>query len=155
MVPWCYGLACRLITGILSSIPPCVTIKTPPVRKTTGNGLIKSTCREKLRALTMVSATLEIKYSKQFFKNTTSDCIQSHYIILHHTSYHITLHYTTSHHITLRYIILHYIILHSLTLYYITPHIILPYIILHHTSYYINLHYTTSHLISVFPSNVL
>ena len=33
-------------TGVASSIPPCVTFKTPFVRKATGNHLIKLTSQE-------------------------------------------------------------------------------------------------------------
>ena len=51
-------------TGVVSSIPPCATIKTPSVRKAVGNHLIKSTLIVKLRAL--VTATLEIEYATQF-----------------------------------------------------------------------------------------
>ena len=50
-----------------SSIPPCVTIKTPLVRKGTGNQFIKIHFpRKRLRALSLVSATLEIEYATQF-----------------------------------------------------------------------------------------
>ena len=50
-------------TGVVSSIPPCVTFKTPLVRKATGNHLMKSISLEKLRALSLVSATLEIEHA--------------------------------------------------------------------------------------------
>ena len=53
-------------TGGVSSIPPCVTFKTPLVRKAMGNHLIISTSLEKLRAQSLVSATLEIEYATQF-----------------------------------------------------------------------------------------
>ena len=46
--------------GVGSSIPAYVTMKTPLVWKATGNHLIKSTSLEKLRALSLVSTTLEI-----------------------------------------------------------------------------------------------
>ena len=39
-----------------------VTVKTPLARKVTGNHLIKSTCLEKRKALSLVSAKLEIEY---------------------------------------------------------------------------------------------
>ena len=50
---------------VVSSIPQCVTFKTPLVRKATGNYLIHSTSLEKLRALSLVSAALEIEYATQ------------------------------------------------------------------------------------------
>ena len=42
-----------------------VIIKTPLVRKEIGNHFIKSTFLEKLRALSLVSAWLEIEYATQ------------------------------------------------------------------------------------------
>ena len=46
-------------TGVMM----CPT-KAPFVRKATGNHLMNSTSLEKLRALSLVSATLEIEYAK-------------------------------------------------------------------------------------------
>ena len=37
-------------TGVASSIPPCVTFKTPLVKKATGNHLMKSTSLEKAQS---------------------------------------------------------------------------------------------------------
>ena len=51
--------------GAVSLIPPYVTIKTPLVRKATGT-TSESTSLEKLKTLSLVSATLEIKYAAQF-----------------------------------------------------------------------------------------
>ena len=51
--------------GVVSSIPPCVTFKTPLAKKATGNHLMNSTSLEKLRALSLVAATLEIEYATQ------------------------------------------------------------------------------------------
>ena len=45
---------------------PCVTFKTPFVRKAMGNHLMNSTSLEKLRALSLVSAMFENEYAKQF-----------------------------------------------------------------------------------------
>ena len=56
-------------TGVVSSIPPCVTFKTPLVRKATGNHLMNSSSQAKLRALPLVSATLEIEYATQVHFN--------------------------------------------------------------------------------------
>ena len=53
-------------TRIVSSIPPCVTFKTPLARKATGNHLMNSTFLEKLRAASLVAATLEIEYATEF-----------------------------------------------------------------------------------------
>ena len=53
-------------TGVFSWIPPCINFKTPLARKATGNHLMNSISLEKLRALSLVSATLEIKYAAQF-----------------------------------------------------------------------------------------
>ena len=50
--------------GVVSSITPCVTFQTPLVRKATGNHLMNSTSLEKLKALSLVSATLEIAIFK-------------------------------------------------------------------------------------------
>ena len=50
-------------TGVVSLIPPCVTFKTPLVRKAAGNHLMNSTSLENLRALSLVSAALEIEYA--------------------------------------------------------------------------------------------
>ena len=52
-------------TGVVSSIPPYITFKTPLVRKVTGSHLTNSTSLEKLRALSVVSAMLEIEYARQ------------------------------------------------------------------------------------------
>ena len=52
-------------TGVVSSIPPFVTFKVPLVRMATGNHLMKSTSLDRLRALSLVSATLEIEYATQ------------------------------------------------------------------------------------------
>ena len=50
----------------MSSNPACVTIKTPLLRKATGNHLTKDTSQEKvLRALSLVSAKLKIEYAMQ------------------------------------------------------------------------------------------
>ena len=43
------------------------TINTPMVRNATDNHLMNSTFLEKVNALSLVSATLEIKYATQFF----------------------------------------------------------------------------------------
>ena len=94
---WCSGAVVQWSgtrthnTEVVSSIPPCVTIKTPLVRKATGNHLTKSPSLEetessvsdaideegnaprkihfprKNSALYLVSATLEIEYATQFF----------------------------------------------------------------------------------------
>ena len=53
-------------TGVVSSIPPCVTIKTLLVWKATGNHMNFTSLEKKLRALSLVSATLEIEYATQF-----------------------------------------------------------------------------------------
>ena len=53
-------------TGVVSSNPTCVTIGVPLVRKVSGNQFIKSISLEKLRALFLVSATLEIEHATQF-----------------------------------------------------------------------------------------
>ena len=50
-------------TEVVSSIPPCVIFKMLLVRKATGNHRVNSTSLEKLRALSLVSATLEIEYA--------------------------------------------------------------------------------------------
>ena len=50
-------------TGVVSSIPPCVTIKAPLTRKAKGNHLIKSISLEKTES--PVSATLEIEFAKR------------------------------------------------------------------------------------------
>ena len=55
-------------TAVVSSIHPCVTIKAPLVRKATGNHLIKSTSLEKLRVLSLISATLEIEYAMKLYE---------------------------------------------------------------------------------------
>ena len=58
-------------TWVVSSIPPSVTFKTPlVVRKATGNHIMNSTYLEKLRALSLVSAKLEIEYALEFYENT-------------------------------------------------------------------------------------
>ena len=69
MVPWCSVQACGWThnTGVGSSIPLCVTIKTPLVRKAMGSHLKKPLATNKLRALSLVSATLEIEYAMQYF----------------------------------------------------------------------------------------
>ena len=54
-------------TGVFILIPPCVTTKTPLARKSTGSRLIKSISLEKLRALYLASATLEMEYATQFY----------------------------------------------------------------------------------------
>ena len=60
-------------TGVVSSIPPCINFKTPLVRKAMGNHLINSISLEKrLRALPLVSATLEIEYAMQLVRLTLS-----------------------------------------------------------------------------------
>ena len=53
-------------TGVVSSNPPCITMKTPLARKAMGNNLIKSTSLKILRAWSLVSATLAIEYATQF-----------------------------------------------------------------------------------------
>ena len=53
-------------TEVVSSIPPCATLKMPLVRKTTGNHLVNSTSLEKTQP-SLVSAKLEIEYAAQFF----------------------------------------------------------------------------------------
>ena len=53
-------------TVVVSSIPPCITIKTPLARKATGNPLLKPTSLVKLSSLPLVSATLEIEYATQY-----------------------------------------------------------------------------------------
>ena len=52
-------------TGVVSSIPPCVTFKTPLVRKATGNHLMSSTSLKQLGP-SLVSATLEIEFAMQY-----------------------------------------------------------------------------------------
>ena len=52
-------------TGVGSSNPTRVTIRTPLVTKAIGNHLIKSTSLEKFRALSLASATLQIEYATQ------------------------------------------------------------------------------------------
>ena len=58
-----------LNTGVVSSIPPCVTFKTPLMRTATVNHLMNSTFPEKLRALSLVSAALEIETAMQLVDN--------------------------------------------------------------------------------------
>ena len=53
--------------GVVSSNSTCVIRKALWMRKATGNHLIKSTFPAKLRALSLVSATLEIEYAMQDF----------------------------------------------------------------------------------------
>ena len=53
-------------TGVISSNPARVTIKMPLTSKATGNHLVKSTFLVKSRALSLVSATIEIEYATQF-----------------------------------------------------------------------------------------
>ena len=48
-------------------IPPHVKISMPLAREATDSPLAKSMSLEKLRALSLVSATLEIEYASQFF----------------------------------------------------------------------------------------
>ena len=48
-------------TEVVSSIPLCVTFEAPLVRKATGNRLMNFTFVENLRALSLVSVTLEIE----------------------------------------------------------------------------------------------
>ena len=55
-----------LNTGVVSPIPPCVIFKMPLARKATGNHLMNSTFLEKLRAASLVAATLEIEYATEF-----------------------------------------------------------------------------------------
>ena len=43
----------------------CATIKTPLARKAAGNHLVKVTFLDRLRAMSLVSATLEIEYGTQ------------------------------------------------------------------------------------------
>ena len=45
--------------------------KTPWMRKARGNHVIKSTSLENLRALSLVSATLEVEYPTQYVKNSS------------------------------------------------------------------------------------
>ena len=52
-------------TWAVSSTPTCVTVRMQLAMKAKGNHLIKSTSTEKLRALSLVSATLEIEYATQ------------------------------------------------------------------------------------------
>ena len=59
-------------TGVASSIPPCVIIKMPLVRKATGNHQMNSTSLKKLRALPLVSATLKIEFVTLLFHLTGS-----------------------------------------------------------------------------------
>ena len=54
-------------TGVVSEIPPCVTVKTPLVKMTTGNYIMNSTSLKELRAMSLVSATLEIEYATQLY----------------------------------------------------------------------------------------
>ena len=56
-------------TGVVTSNPPRVAINTPLARKATRNHLIKSPFLEKLRALSLISATLEFGHEAQFIKN--------------------------------------------------------------------------------------
>ena len=60
LLQWCPGV-------VVKHADSCFTMKTSLVRKATGNHLIKSTSLEKLRALSLVSATREIEYATQFF----------------------------------------------------------------------------------------
>ena len=57
--------------GVVSSNPTRVIIKTPLA---TGNHLIKSTSLEKLRAVSLVSAKLEIEYAMQLNISTALAC---------------------------------------------------------------------------------
>ena len=50
-------------TRIVSSNPTRATIKTPLVRKSMGKDLMKSTSLEKIGALSLISAKLEIEYA--------------------------------------------------------------------------------------------
>ena len=52
-------------TGIVSSNPARVPIKTPLLRKATGNHFIKSISLEKFRAVFLFSDMLEIEYATQ------------------------------------------------------------------------------------------
>ena len=124
VVPWCRGGVVEWWSGVmvkhadhnagvLSSIPPCVTIEMPLVRKAMGSHLMKSTSleknsepclwfllrskssilwdfmnilfceegngnpphkiyflRKKLRALSLVSATLEVEYPMGFYEHS-------------------------------------------------------------------------------------
>ena len=53
--------------GVVGSNRVRVITKTPLVSKATGNYLIKSISLDKLRALSLVSATLEIEYALQLY----------------------------------------------------------------------------------------
>ena len=68
VVSWFGGFSMRTHnTGVVSSNPARVTIKTPLARKALGNHLIKSTALEKLRTLPLVSAKFKIEYATQIF----------------------------------------------------------------------------------------
>ena len=54
-------------TRVSSLIPLCVTIKTPLVREAAENQLTKSISLKKFRALSLVSATLDIECATQYF----------------------------------------------------------------------------------------
>ena len=63
-VVWWLGMRTHN-TWVFSSVPICVTMITPLVRKATGNYLMKSTSLENVRVMSLVSATLEIEYAMQ------------------------------------------------------------------------------------------
>ena len=62
-------------TGVVSSIPPCAAIKTPLVRKATGNHLIESTALEK--AQSPVSGFCN---ARNRVRNRVEDLIRGHII---------------------------------------------------------------------------
>ena len=77
-------------TGVVSSIPPCVAFrKTLLVRKATGNHLTKSATLERLRASSLVSATLEIEHAMQYstYDNIGPINVASFYIFHSYHSY--------------------------------------------------------------------
>ena len=60
-------------TGFVNSIPPCVAMKVPLVRKAKGNHLMNSTSLENLKALSLVSATLDIEYVTSLVRKATGN----------------------------------------------------------------------------------
>ena len=59
-------------TRVVSSNPTRARIITPLVRKAIGNQRINTISPEKFRALSLVSATLEIEHVTQFFRTISS-----------------------------------------------------------------------------------
>ena len=59
--------------GVVSLMPPCLTIETPLVKEARGNHLIKSSSLEELRGLSLVFSTLKPEYATLFF-DTQVEC---------------------------------------------------------------------------------